>query len=161
VSYPGDGKPRYAVGVISGAAIQPSGDGQKAGPAAYVYDRARCFKIVYEYRGRQALAQAERKAAQLERWMSGEPPQPIPAGSKYRHGTYSAYQYCGDLPKIERRLRDERALVDSNLRHVIDVLATLPRGRGRFPMFDSPEADLPRMSDELHDAVEATKGTEG
>jgi hypothetical protein len=113
VSYPGDGKPRYAVGVISGAAIQPSGDGQKAGPAAYVYDRARCFKIVYEYRGRQALAQAERKAAQLERWMSGEPPQPIPAGSKYRHGTYSAYSNlrcrCHACAEYTRRTNREWA----------------------------------------------------
>jgi hypothetical protein len=66
-------------------------------------------------------------------------------------------QYCADLPKIERRLRDERALVDSNLRHVIDALATLPRGRGRFPMFDSPEADLPRMSEELREAVREAK----
>jgi hypothetical protein len=66
-------------------------------------------------------------------------------------------QYCGDLPKIERRLRDERALVDSNLRHVIDALARLPRGGGRFPMFDSPDADLPRMSDELREAVREAK----
>jgi hypothetical protein len=66
-------------------------------------------------------------------------------------------RYCADLPKIERRLRDERALVDSNLRHVIDVLAALPRGGGRFSMFDSPEADLPRMSDELREAVREAK----
>jgi hypothetical protein len=69
-------------------------------------------------------------------------------------------RYCADLPKIERRLRDERALVEINLRHVIDAFATMPRGRGRFPMFDSPEADLPRMSDELREAVQATKGKE-
>jgi hypothetical protein len=36
-------------------------------------------------------------------------------------------------------------------------------GQGRrygFKMLDSPEADLPRMSDELREAVQATKGTE-
>jgi hypothetical protein len=36
-------------------------------------------------------------------------------------------------------------------------------GQGRrygFRMMDSPEADLPRMSDELREAVQATKGTE-
>jgi hypothetical protein len=37
-------------------------------------------------------------------------------------------------------------------------------GQGRrygFRMLDSPEADLPRMGDELRDAVQATKGMEG
>lgn len=95
MSFPSDGKSRYAVGVITGAAIGPNGDGIKAGPAAYVYDRARAFAIVREYHGRRARSQAEQAAARLERRMIGEPPKAIPAGSRMRHGTYSCYTNLG------------------------------------------------------------------
>jgi hypothetical protein len=113
VSYPSDGEPRYAVGAISGASIMPDGSASNAKRAACVYDRARCFAIVREYRGVKSLATAERTAARLERQMIGEPPKPIPAGSKMRHGTYSCYVNlccrCYDCAEYTRRANREWA----------------------------------------------------
>jgi hypothetical protein len=111
VSFPADGGPRYVVGTIGGAAINPDGSAAGAEPAAYVYDRARCFAIVREYRGTRALAQAEGTAARLEQQVIGEPPRAIPAGSRLRHGTYSCYVNlrcrCYDCAEYTRRTNRE------------------------------------------------------
>jgi hypothetical protein len=113
VTWPSDGEPRYAVGSIAGSGIMPDGQGSPADPASYVYDRARCFAIVREYRGRGARGMAERTAARLEQQVKGEAPQPIPAGSRIRHGTYSGYVNlrcrCYDCAEYTRRMQREWA----------------------------------------------------
>jgi hypothetical protein len=69
--------------------------------------------------------------------------------------------YCGH--RLEwRDPYDRWASVDGTCRHHRDLpaLDSLRDPVLRCRMMDHPDADLPRMSDELREAVQATKGTE-
>ncbi|TMC48784.1 MAG: hypothetical protein E6J20_18620 [Chloroflexi bacterium] len=103
--WPTDGLPRFKVAVMEGG--YGDDDNPVCSPVSYVYDRARNHRIEAVYHGSRARQLAEKAAARFEHLVTGEPPKPIPPGSKLRHGTYSCYVNlrcrCYDCAEYTRR----------------------------------------------------------